>query len=102
MRTIAVEGRVDSLTLPRIIAWLWQSIMPGVTCLPLRSTTLILERSKFLIDFANALIFPFSINSSPFFNFPFMEQVQMVALVKRMDEGILIGFRSSLGNLAIN
>ena len=34
MRTIAEEGRVPSLTPPRIILWLWQSMRPGVTCIP--------------------------------------------------------------------
>ena len=39
MRTSAVTLLVHSLTLPTIAEWLWQSMIPGATCLPVPSIT---------------------------------------------------------------
>ena len=78
IETIADEGRVPSLTEPRIMLWLWASMRPGVICLPLASITCAFSGGFRLRPIC--LILPSTTSRSCFLSTPRLLLVQSVAL----------------------
>ena len=93
IRTMAEEGRVPSLTPPRIMLWLWQSIKPGVICFPVPSIKSVPGVRLGPITSPIALIRPFVIRMLELVITPDGPQVHIVAFRITMLPGLLSGPR---------